>query len=576
MFLNNPIARSTLIAVALVISGCAGLPSAPAITDDSPLVDVLLPDLVLGKSNKDDPVLRAYSKTDAFRESVDIQSFCKPGGLSRYGGSFIDANDARLFDEAMGKGLDVAKRRHEWTFETAKLNKQSELLNAFLSGRGGAFLTPEKFDLLRREEAAYRQWNARVAEARQNTRDGNLSADQMRQLQSEFPKFRMGRTSMHLVPAAVDGVNYNSEVLKIKDKYLQEDERWYAEKLSAVYKGALQKQIAMAPDKVSLEQMVNFDIFKSYSVMACLSRGGQIGRDGSTVVANDSTYEDYARKVISPKLPGIYRDLASAKSSDALQLGLENRFPTRKLAAIALNDSDFSKKTSNLMSALRKKEDTALAERRRQESQAVAAVERQKIEAFRQKASRGVVPSKDEFLKVLVDTVYANTQERRGNFANKFVRGEDASFSQFVLSLKTSETSFQIDNLRCVPSAGKLICSWTENITFTDFDLFRNDVYQRKHEEKAIFGWTDYGLRCLSDCGWYIGRGPSSGRTPREDDSDRDAIAKDMAEYNREASERFKEREEANMQRDRNNYNDNQERIRNSNGRCPAASICPY
>jgi len=252
MFLKNPTFRPTLIAVVLALSGCAGLPSAPAVTADSPLVDVVLPDSVLGKSNKNDPVLQKYSKANALKESEDLRTICAPGGLSRFGGSFIDSSATQVFNATMARGSDVVKQRNEWIYETTKLKKQSELLNSFLKGRGGAYLTPEKFDLLSRENAAYQQWTAKVAEARQNAKDGNLSPDQQRRLQQEFPKFRMGRTEMHSVVAAVDGVNYNSKVLQEKDKHLQEDVQQYRENLSAVYKSALQKQMAMTPNTVSL------------------------------------------------------------------------------------------------------------------------------------------------------------------------------------------------------------------------------------------------------------------------------------------------------------------------------------
>ena len=574
MFLKNPTFRPTLIAVVLALSGCAGLPSAPAVTADSPLVDVVLPDSVLGKSNKNDPVLKKYSKANALKESEDLRTICAPGGLSRFGGSFIDSSATQVFNATMARGSDVVKQRNEWIYETTKLKKQSELLNAFLKGRGGAYLTPEKFDLLSRENAAYQQWTAKVAEARQNAKDGNLSPDQQRRLQQEFPKFRMGRTEMHSVVAAVDGVNYNSKVLQEKDKHLQEDVQQYRENLSAVYKSALQKQMAMTPNTVSLDQIVNFDVFRSYSVMACLSRVGSSGTEDANFSAIESAYQKYARQVVLPKLPEIYKDLATAKSSEALQLGLANRFPTPNLAAIALDDPEFSKKTSSLKLALRQKEEAALAERRRQESEAVAAVERQKRDAFRSKAARGVVPSKDEFLKVFVDAVFANTQERLSNFAYKFVRSDDVSFTTFTLSLKTSETSFHIDNLNCSPASGKLMCSWTTKITFTDFDLFRDEIYYRTHQEKATFAWTDYGLKCQSDCGWYISRGTSGGGSARAG-SYGNGTSRDSDDYNREASERYNEQQEANRERERKAYNDNYERIQNSNGRCRSASICP-
>lgn len=574
MSLKNPVFRTTLAAVLLALTGCAGLPGAPAVTANSPLVDVVLPDSVLGKSNKNDPVLQTYSKANALKESEDLRTICAPGGLSRFGGSFIDSNATQVFNATMARGSDIVKQRHEWIFETTKLNKQSELLNNFLKGRGGAYLTPEKFELFRQENAAYRQWRAKVDEARQNTKDGNLSPDQMRRLQSQFPGFRMGRTEMHSVVAAVDGVNYNSKVLQEKDRFLQADVQQYRGNLSVVYKSALQKQMATAPNTVSLDQIVNFDVFRSYSVMACLSRVGSPEKDGASNDAIDSEYQKYARKVIFPKLPEIYKDLATAKSSESLQLGLKNRFPTPNLAAIALDDPEFAKKTNVLNMALLQKEEAALAQRRKQESQAVAAVERQKIEAFRTKAARGVVPSRDEFLKVYVDKVFANTQEHLGNFAYKYVRGDGASFSTFLFSVKISETSFDIDNLSCTSHAGQLTCSWKEKVTFTDFDLFRDDVYYRTYQWKAVFAWSDYGLTCLSDCDWYIGR-PRSGGGSSGSSTYSGGGGRDTDDYNREASERFKEREDANMARQQKDYNDNYERIQNSNGRCRSASICP-
>lgn len=552
MFLKKRVIRPTLLAAVTVLSGCAALPGAPAVSADSPLVDVVLPDVVLGRNAKDATALRPYSKADPLKETPDIQSFCSPGGLSRFGRSFLDSNDVQAFNEAMVKGLDIAKRRHAWTFESAKANKQSELLNAFLSGRGGAFFTPEKFEQLRRENAAYQQ------------------------SQSQGSNLRIGRTSMHMVPAAVDGVNYNVKVLTEKDKPLQESERWYRDEVYAIYKSALRKQMAVAPEKVTLDQITQFDVFRNYSVIGCLSRAGLAGKEGMEFFEKDAAYANFARNVISPKLPEIYNDLASAKTSESLQLGIENRFPTQNLLDVALADPDFSRKTSALMASLRQKEAAVLAERRRQEAQAVAAAERQIIESFRQKAARGVVPSKDEFVKVLLDTVFSNSEQHPRNFAYKFVRDDVTSFSMYFLSAKTNQLSFQIDDVKCVPSSGKLNCSWTEKMNVTEFRVIRDRSYQKTNHGKAVLGWTDQGLKCLSDCSWYVSFGSSGGGQSQEPDSNRFAIDKEQREYNQEASERYREREQENMRRQQQIYNDNADRIQNSGGRCRSASNCPY
>lgn len=552
MFLKKRVIRTTLLAAVTALTGCAGLPGAPAVSADSPLVDVVLPDVVLGRNVKDASALRQYSKADALKESPDIQSFCSPGGLSRFGRSFLDSNDVQAFNEAMVKGLDIAKRRHEWTFESVKANKQSELLNAFLSGRGGAFFTPEKFNQLRRENAAYQQ------------------------SQGQGPNLRIGRTSMHMVPAAVDGVNHNVKVLTERDKPLQESERWYRDEVFAIYKSALRKQMAVAPEKVTLDQITQFDVFRNHSVIGCLSRAGLPGKEGMDFVEKDATYAGFARNVIFSKLPEIYNDLASAKTSESLQLGMENRFPTRNLLDIALADPGFSKKTSALMASLREKEAAVLAERRRQESQAVAAVERQRIESFRQKAARGVVPSKDEFVNVLLDTVFSNTERHPRNFAYKFVRDDITSFSMYFLSVKTNHLKFEIDDVKCVPSAGKINCSWSEKMNVTEFRLLRDRSYQKTNHGKVVLGWTDQGLRCLSDCSWYVGFDAPGGGQSQEPDSNRSAIDRDQREYNQEASERYRERQEENMRRQQQIYNDNNDRIQNSGGRCRSASNCPY
>lgn len=584
MYPLTSLIRPGLAAALLLLAGCAGLGlpgmlgSQPALTADSPLAKVVLPELVLGRDGKADPVLQPNAKPDAFKESADLQSFCSPGALSRFGNGFIGANDSQAFDEAMVQGTDVAKRRHAWNFEAVRANKQADLLNAFLKGRGGANLTPERLNALRMEEEAYQRWNAKVDATRQTTKDGNLTPAQQRQLQNEFPHFRMGRTDMHLVPSALDGVNRNQAILQARDAVLRADEARYVDRLNAVYKRAAQQQLAVPPSSVPLAQLARFDVFRSYSVQACLGRVASAQKPDAALEAIEANYQTYARSVVLPQLPQAYKGLATASSPDGLQQALAEQFPTPYLNTVALSEPEFAKKLKGLRAALLQKEAAAQAANRRKEAELMAAAQKRQRDAFRQKAAKGVVPSKDEILQVWVDTIFANTQARRTNFANKFVRDDVDSFSEHVNAIfavvKTSSAQFRISNLACTPSAGKLACTWSSTRTFTDYGFINDKVYSTSDQEKEDFAWTDDGLKCVSSCSSYIvlvsssrGSGGGSGSGGYRGDKDAD----NMREW---GNDRQRAREEANDARQRAYEADQEARRAASRGRCRMGDIC--